>query len=354
MHNPKAVVPIDVHSSHRANAGGLDGLVDLGFGFAKARMLMTAVELDLFTLLSDRPLSAREVADARQLESRAVPTFLDSLVHLNVLTRIGKQYAPTPTARMYLDSRSETYIGGLFQWLARRVSTFWPPLTSSLRDGRPVSEARDDGKLFPGIYAAPESLKNFCEGMTGLSLLPARVIAEFKEWKNYSSVLDLGTAEGCFCAVLAKAQEHLNIIGFDLPALADSFGEFTRSKNVADRTIFVAGDFFEDPLPKADVAVLGHILHDWGVSGRRRLLQRVYDALPDGGMLVIYDMMSDVHGGGSPVLPLLMDLHMALVTPEGGEYTSQQCAEWVRDAGFRLVRIEPLPLAHTALIAIKE
>src|SRR5205085_552890 len=69
------------------------------------------------------------------------------------------------------------------------------------------------------------------------------------------------------------------------------FEEYVREIGVADRVAFVPGDFFRDPLPRADVVVLGHVLHDWGLDEKRTLLGKAYDALPTGGAPALYEAL---------------------------------------------------------------
>lgn len=332
-----------------------DALFHLGFGFAKARILSAAVELDLFTLLSEGGMTAAQISKALGLKHRAVDVFLDGLVSLDALSKTREKYACSDLTNYYFNRRSEAYIGGLFKWLANRVALFWNDLPHRLREGGVSSEARVNGDLFGQLHTNPASLEIFCEGMTGLSLLPAQTLASRFEWRNYQTVLDVGAAEGGFCGVLARAHPHLRISGFDLPALNNMFHKHVAEHNLGDpgRVKFIAGDFFRDPFPDTDVLVFGHILHDWSIAVRKRLIRQAYNALPPGGALIVYDMMKDGWRENDALLPLLMDLHMALVTPEGGEYTQSECRSWLQEAGFARIRLETLSLVHAALIAYK-
>ena len=109
---------------------------------------------------------------------------------------------------------------------------------------------------------------------------------------------------------------------------------------LGERLSFTAGDFFADPLPKADVLVMGHILHDWDLDEKRLLLQKAYDALPDGGALIVYEAIIDDERR-SNAFGLLMSLNMLIETPGGFDYTGADCRAWMQEAGFRESYVEP-------------
>ena len=76
---------------------------------------------------------------------------------------------------------------------------------------------------------------------------------------------------------------------FDLPAVGPIFEEYAQSFGLGRRLRFYAGNFFDDALPQADAIVMGHILHDWDLEQKRRLLDKAYAALPGGGALIVYE-----------------------------------------------------------------
>jgi hypothetical protein len=114
----------------------------------------------------------------------------------------------------------------------------------------------------------------------------------------------------------------------------------------------VPGDFFTDALPSVDVLVMGHILHDWNLEEKRSLLAKAYDALPDGGSLIVYEMMID-GDRSSNALGLLMSLTMLIETPGGFDFTPADCMGWMRDAGFRDARAEHLTGPYSMVVAVK-
>src|SRR4029077_9832636 len=158
----------------------------------------------------------------------------------------------------------------------------------------------------------------------------------------HSTVVDVGCAEGAVPVQIALRHEHITGGGFDLPVLGPVFEEYGESFGLGERLRFHGGDFFADPLPQADVLVMGHILHDWSLDEKMALLRKAYDALPEGGALIVYEAMIDDERRHN-AFGLLMSLNMLIETPAGFDYTAADCRSWMADIGFPETYTEPLP-----------
>src|SRR5205807_1598338 len=146
-----------------------------------------------------------------------------------------------------------------------------------LRRGKPQTEARYGGaSFFAALYADPARLKEFLKTMTGLSHPANILIAERFPWANHNSFVDVGTAQGDLAVQVAKAHPHLTGIGFDLPVIGPIFEEYVTQHGLSTRVRFEPGDFFYRPLPKADVVMMGHILHDWDLEEKKILIRKAY------------------------------------------------------------------------------
>ena len=121
---------------------------------------------------------------------------------------------------------------------------------------------------------------------------------------------------------------------------------------MSDRVKFLAGNFFTDPLPPADVLIMGHILHDWDLAQKRMLLQKAFAALPKGGALIVYETMIDDERREN-AMGLLMSLNMLIETPGGFDFTGSDCQTWMHEAGFSQTRVEPLTGQQSMAVAIK-
>jgi O-methyltransferase domain/Dimerisation domain len=310
-----------------------ESILQLGLGFWGSKTLLSAVELGLFTALAGGPLARDELAARLSLHPRSARDFLDALVALGMLEREDDRYANTVATDLFLDRAKPSYLGGLLEMANARLYPFWGRLTEALQTGEPQNEARTGDDFFGALYADPDRLRQFLHAMTGLSAGAAMGIAAKFPFDRYETVVDLGCAEGGLLVQLAQAHPHLQGTGFDLPGAQEPFEEYVRATGLDDRLEFVAGDFFADPLPPADVITLGHILHDWGLEEKLTLLRRAYDALPEGGAVIVFEAIIDDDRRAN-AFGLLMSLNMLIETPGGFDYTAADCQGWMREVGF--------------------
>jgi len=188
--------------------------------------------------------------------------------------------------------------------------------------------------------------------MTGVSLGAARAMAQKFPWRKYRTFIDIGAAQGGLPVQVALAHRHLTGGGFDLPVVGPIFEEYVASFGLGDRLRFQAGDFFTDPLPAADVLVMGHILHDWDLDGKRTLLHKVHATLEPGGALIVYEAIIDDERRRN-AFGLLMSLNMLIETRGGFDYTGADCAGWMRQVGFRETYVEHLVGNDSMVVGIK-
>jgi hypothetical protein len=251
-----------------------DGIMQLGMAFWGSKTLLSAVELGVFSTLAAGPLPEPELRARLGLDGRGTRDFLDALVALGMLDRQADGYHNTPETDLFLDpAKPSSYIGGFLEMANTRLYPFWGDLTEALRTGDPQNEAKEGEDLFAALYGDPELLRVFLTAMTGISVPSAIAIAQKFPWERYQSFCDVGTAQGSLPVHVALGHPHLTGTGFDLPPVGPIFTEFIESFGLQDRVRFVPGDFFTDPLPTADVIVMGHILHDWGTVDKLRLLR---------------------------------------------------------------------------------
>jgi O-methyltransferase domain/Dimerisation domain len=336
----------------QAEALAPDAIMQLGCAFWGSKTLLSAVELKLFAALSEAgPLAADELRERLGLHPRSARDFFDALVALGMLARTNGRYSNTPETDLFLDPAKPTYMGGLLEMFNARSYAFWGSLTEGLRTGQPQSEVKTGGEFFETLYADPEKLAQFTGAMTGLSCATGDAIAAKFPWRDHGSVIDIGCAQGAVSVAIATAHDHLTGGGFDLPPVEPIFNAYVAQFGLADRLSFTPGDFFADPLPSADVLIMGHILHDWDLDQKRLLLQKAYAALPKAGALIVYEAMID-DDRRENAFGLLMSLNM-LIEGHGFDYTGADCRGWMAEAGFSESRVEPLVGPDSMVVGIK-
>jgi hypothetical protein len=269
-----------------------------------------------------------------------------------MLERKGSKYRNTPATNLFLDKLKPSYMGGILEMANTRLFGFWNSLTEGLKTGMPQNEAKHGGNAFATLYNDPQRLKGFLAAMTGISMGSAIAIARKFPWKKYKTFVDVGGAQGGAAVQIALAHKHLTGANFDLPVVGPVFDAYVRSFKLQGRLKFIPGDFFKDPLPQADVLIMGHILHDWNLEEKKALIAKVYSTLPKGGAYVVHEAIID-DDRRKNAFGLLMSLNMLIETPGGFDYTGADCRGWMKQAGFRKTQVVPLVGPDSMVIGIK-
>src|SRR5216117_1276328 len=196
-------------------------ILQTAFSFWSSKVLLTAVEFGVFTKLADRRLTGAELGAELQLHPRGIADFFDALVAMKFLGRDGDgpaaKYFNTPEGALFLDEKSPRYIGGILVMLNARLFKYWNDLPEALRTGKPQNETKHGQKgVFDELYADPEKLECFLDGMTGLSRINFEALADKFDFSRYRSLCDVGGATGLLCIEVSKKHPHMECITLDL------------------------------------------------------------------------------------------------------------------------------------------
>ncbi len=322
--------------------------------FWPSKVLLTAVQLDLFSVLGERAMTASKLGEVLGLHARGTYDFLDALVALKFLQRDGDgaegKYKNTAETAAFLDRHSPTYIGGLAKMLNSRLFGFWNDLGTALKTGQPQNEIKHNGKpLFSELYANPDRLVEFLEAMTGFQAANFAQLAAKFDFSGYKTVSDIGGALALLSRIVGARHEHLTFTSFDLPPVAPHAQARIDADGMSKRIQVVEGDFFTDPFPKADVITMGNILHDWNLERKKLLIKKAYDALPDGGALIAIENVID-DARRENAFGLMMSLNMLIEFGDAFDYTGQDFRDWCGEIGFR--RFDMLTLAGPTSAAV--
>ena len=324
------------------------GIWQLGIAFFSRKTILTAAEMGVFTLCAQRTWTGDELRQRLELHPRGARDFLDALVALGMLERDGGGYRSSAVAAQFLDPEQPSYLGRFL----RMADARWDRLAEGLRTGEPQNGTRHSAAMFTEQYRDTGTWRMYMVGMDYLNAPLAARLAERFDWSTVESFVDVGGARGNIAARLVKAHPHLRGAVFDLPPVREVFDEHMAQQGLSGKLTFHQGDFFNDPLPAADVLMFGHVLHDWPEAERRTLVARAGQALRPGGTLLIYDPMID-DDRREKASSLLVSLNMLLATPGGSEYTTAECGQWLSAAGFAEVRSVALDDHDTLVVARK-
>jgi acetylserotonin O-methyltransferase len=323
------------------------------FAFRLSKTMFDAVALGVFDALAEQPQSLAALAERLHANADALERLLDACVGLKLLTKNGADYQNTPDASAYLCSGSPDRLTGYINYSNDVMWTMWAHLKDAVREGtnRWKQTYGWDGPLFSHFYRTEESLREFLMGMHGFGQISSPHVAAAFDLRRFKHLVDLGGGTGHLAIAACELYPNLTATLYDLPEALPLAREIVGASGVADRIRFEGGDFFQDPLPAADLFSLGRILHDWTESKILRLLARVYERLPKGGGVLVAEKLLDDNKSG-PAWAQMQSLNM-LVCTEGKERTLSEYADLLHKVGFRDVRGNRNPSPLDAVLALK-
>ena len=234
-----------------------------------------------------------------------------------------------------------------------RLYPFWNNLEEGLKTGKPQNETKTgDAPIFEAIYADQLRLREFLSAMGGIQMGNFMMFSKVFDFTKYHTLCDAGGAGGYLAAQVAINNQHMRCITFDLPPVEPVARENINMMGLSDRVSAQSGDFLTEDLPKADVITMGNVLHDWGTKEKKILIKKAYDALPQGGALVVIENIIDDNRSEN-VFGLMMSLNMNIETPEGFDFSAADFNGWAKECGFTQTSVMSLTGPSSAVIAIK-
>lgn len=332
-------------------------IMEVGFAFWPAKVLLSAVELGLFTALGDKALTGQELQRALNLDGRANPDFFDTLVALKFLERDGDgptaEYRNTEETALFLNKNHQQYVGGILEMANARLYPFWGDLTTGLKTGKPQNEIKHTGtSMFTELYSKPERLQQFMDAMSGISAGNFHALAEKFDFSDYKTLCDVGGAAGVLSMAVASRHPHIQCVTTDLPPATAIAARKIKAAGLENRVTAQSLDFFAEPIPKADVITMGLILHDWNLERKMHLIRAAYEALPPGGAFIVVENLID-DARRENAFGLMMSLNMLIEFGDAFDYSGADFSRWCREVGFSRTEVIHLAGPASAGVAYK-
>ncbi|MBI3681781.1 MAG: homocysteine methyltransferase [Acidobacteria bacterium] len=313
-------------------------VIDLMEAFRRSKTMFTAASMGVF---DKTPATLEALASELDADAGALKRLLNGCVGLGLLQHDGVSYSNTEVAQTYLRRSSPHTLCGYVVYSDCVLYPMWGCLEGAVKDGthRWKQAFGLDGPIFSNFFRTPEARHDFLLGMHGFGLLSSPQVAAAFDLSGFRRLVDLGGGTGHLPMAAAERYPHLRAAVFDLPEAIETAREFA-----GGCVELIAGDFFRDPLPPADLYTLGRILHDWNEEKIHALLGKIHQSLPDGGGLLIAEklLLPDQSG---PTPALMQSLNMLICT-EGKERTLGEYERLLMEAGFSGVegRVTGAPL----------
>lgn len=325
-------------------------LVDLLWGFAECRVLITAVELEVFTHLAKGHNTAQAIARQSASSERGVRILLNALVSMRFLSKSRNVYSLEPVSESCLVRGRKGYMGAnvlhtLHLWER------WGTLTDAVRRGTAVDlgSARERGKqFFPVLVEAlfPRNYPIACEACDRLGV--------GSTWQNLQ-VLDIAGGSGPWSIPIAERDPGSRVTLVDFPEPVKVAKRFAKKHKVLSQFEFVESNLWEAEWGSSqfDLVLFGHICHSEGEKKTREMIRRAFRALKPGGKLLIAEMVADDQRSEANSWALMFAVNMLVNTEEGDTFTFAEYRRWFKAAGFRAVERLPVKEHSPLLVAMK-
>lgn len=325
--------------SHKKNdVPDSSSILDLIDGFRRSKAMFAAVSLGIFDTLESAPANAETLASVLKVAREPLERLLDACIGLKLLRRDEALYANEPVASSFLCRASEHALVGYILYSNDVLFPLWNHLEDAIREGTPRWEQEFGSKatIFDHFFRTQEAKRTFLQGMHGFGLLSSPKVVEAFDLSRFRRMVDLGGATGHLAIAACECYPQLHAVVFDLPEVIETARDYiNKSGSLSERVSVMAGNFFHDELPEADLVAVGRILHDWSDVKVRQLLAKIFLRLPTGGAVLIAEKLLDEKKTG-PSPALLQSLNM-LVCTEGKERTLGEYRQLLEDAGFEKV-----------------
>jgi len=306
-------------------------ILGLGRKFWETRIFLTAAELDVFTHVAKKPMSAREIADTLNVTLRGITLLLDALVPLGLLEKKIDTYYCPPDLAALLSKDSPTSV---IPMLMLNIGGWkqWSDLTEIVRHG----PKKENQAILGGSESQNET---FIGAMHVLAYRMAHGIIAVTNPGKARKLLDIGGSTGSYTVAFLESFKDMRATLYELPPVIKIAQKRFAHSDVRDRITFVEGDYFKDELPAGhDLALLSAIIHLHSPEQNIELFRKVFRALEPGGRLVIRDdVMSPDHT--RPASGALFAVNMLVVTPGGSTYSFEEIKSSLETAGFVKVNL---------------
>lgn len=298
-------------------------------GFSRARILLTGVELDIFTLLAEDSLSAAEIVDRLNSDLRATTILLDALVAMELVVKEKYRYRTNPEVALLLSADPEESILPGLMHTAHLWKT-WSQLTDVVLEGGPVKNWETDHD---------DHLKAFIGAMHVGALRNAPELVRTIDPGIARNLIDVGGGSGSYTIGFLKAVPGMKATLYDLPDVIPMARERISGEGLIDRVLLVAGDYNVDELPSGhDLAFLSAIIHQNSHQQNVALYKKIHNALDPGGRIIVKDYAMD-NDRTRPASGALFAINMLVNTEGGNSYTFDEIQEGLKIAGFERVKL---------------
>ena len=307
----------------------------IAYGFKASKALFVAIELDLFSKLSESSKSLSILVEQTGIAENRLESLLTALTSLGLLVSNGGRYSNAPACEEYLVKGKSTYFGDYF--LLQTDKFIFPAFNGlgALIRGESIPNTWGDYETF---MRDGEVAERFSKGQHAGSMGPAILLSKKIDLSGRSALLDVAGGSGAFTIMFCKRNPNLSATIFDFPKALPIAKHFIAEAAIENPVAYVAGNAITEPWPQGhDVVLMSYLFSVVSRDALPVLLAKAGEALPSGGKLIVHDFMVENDKTG-PRDAALWFLTCMFNCPEAVVLTPDFVSNLVKDAGFENVQ----------------
>ena len=321
-----------------------DDIRTLANSFQQSRILLTAIELGIFTVLDKHMLPSKEIAQKINADERATDRLMNALVALGFLRKVRGKFYNSENASQYLVKGKPEFMGGLFHSIG--LWNTWNSLTESVKAGTSAAERKPS---LGGI----DWLESFIGAMHYRGVKEAKIVAMMLEFSNVNRMLDVGGGSGVFAMEFIKKNPNIKAVVFDLPDVIPITGRYVAREKMTEKISFLSGNYLADDLGNGyDLILLSAIVHINSLEENNLLIKKCYDSLNSGGQIVIKDWVMN-EDRTEPAGGAYFALNMLVGTERGDTYTETEMRNWFTNAGVKKIERKNTSFGSSLMVGHK-
>lgn len=317
-------------------------LIELANGYMKSRVLLTAIELNLFELIGNRTISSEMIAEQLDTDHTTIDVMLNALAGLGLINKINDQYSNIKEIAQLLTPGSPNYQGDTFLHY-NELWEAWSNLTRVISAGE---KYKTKGTIDADLGFAKE-LKQQAKRF-------APRIVKLVDCQSFNTMLDIGGGLGAYCIEFAKSYPHLKSVLFEKNQhLLNVAEKEIAGLNLHERITLTQGDFLYDDFGNGfGLALLASIICRLGEDEIVSLLAKTFASLSQNGKIILIDMFLD-ESKTQPLASAIYSVNMLIHSSTGRLYTFSEINNMLKKAGF--VDVYKIPMGHfIATVGIKD
>jgi len=319
----------------------IDKISSVSRGFMHAQILITATELNLFTVIGEEGKKLEDIISITGTDKRATEILLNALTGMGLLYKKGDFYENSPLGKDHLIEGKEFYMGYSIKHggdLYRR----WAELPEIVRTGQPVKSGMEKRR------ESPEETRRFIMAMANVGAFSVEELINATDFSDKKHFLDIGGGPGTYAIGLCRKYPDLKATVFDLPEVVPIAEEQIFKAGLGERIDTLDGDYLKDPLGTGyDIILISNIIHSLGEKDILLLFDKARKSLSEAGEVIVKDFFPEDDRTG-PEYPLVFAVNMLSGTREGNTYTGKEITGWLKQSGFTHVEIKKLT-PHTSI-----